>query len=182
MWKLQFGWWQKRRKYVCYSEWKYWLSLPLLCLWNLYADFLKYLSGMKKSEYCSLRADPVYVTVHRLSVACFSLHRWLMSNIFRLDNSCVSSGLLIGSVTFPYSTPSLPVPHSAGPNSWDLNYRYRQATSCGEWPLWVACNGHSRILGYTLYSRHLSHFQFSVAVWVMHWIYSMGYGIVLFLF
>jgi hypothetical protein len=133
----------KRQKFIYYSEWKYWPSLPLHCLKNLHADFLLYFSGITKQEYNLLRSDPVHVIEHRLLVAGFSPWRWLVLNIFRADNSCIhqiSHGLLIGSVTLlilaplcpylvpqgwiawtrtSYSSSSLPVPHPAGLNSSD---------------------------------------------------------------
>jgi hypothetical protein len=98
----------KRRKCIYYSEWKYWPSSPLLFLRSLYADFLQYLSGITKREYNSLGADSAHVIGHRLLVTGFSPRRWRVSKIVRPDNICVhriSSGLLIGSVTFLISSP-----------------------------------------------------------------------------
>jgi hypothetical protein len=115
----------KRRKYIYYSEWKYWPSSPFLCLQSLHADFFQYSSGITKQECNSPRADPVHITEHRLSVAGFSPQR----HIFRVDINCVhriSSVLLIDSVAFSHSTSSLSVPRPAGLQSSDPNNTCRR--------------------------------------------------------
>lgn len=100
----------KRWRFMYCSHWKHSSSLSLLCLQSLHAKDLQYLSSITKWEYNSLRAGSVHTTEHRLLVTGFSLQRWLVSHILKVDNSCVhqvSSDLLIGSVAFPHSTSSL---------------------------------------------------------------------------
>jgi hypothetical protein len=83
--------------------------LPV-CEIYLHAYFLLYFSGITKREYKSRSADSFHVIQHRLLVAGFSLRRRLMLNTFRADDIFahqISSDLLIGSVSSPYSSSSV---------------------------------------------------------------------------